>query len=114
MSWVSEKPAKPKSKMVPIGAYLFRPSVFDIVQQLQPSARGEFEITDVLNEYIRRGTLISCEFAGQWHDAGTVASLLSSSSFAASFAPGLPSRAGERIADVAAEEVDPSKVRPGE
>lgn len=90
-----EKPADPKSDMIPVGVYLFRPSVFDVIRTLRPSARGEFEITDVLNEFIRRHSLVSCEYTGQWHDAGTISSLLESGSFAASFAPNLPVRTRE-------------------
>jgi glucose-1-phosphate thymidylyltransferase len=107
-----EKPAAPKSNMIPIGVYLFRPSVFGVLHTLKPSARGEFEITDVLNEYIRRGSLISCEYGGEWHDAGTVESLLDSSSFAASFASEVPVRPSQTADDVAAEPVDPSSVQP--
>ena len=85
-----EKPAQPKSDLIPIGVYLFRPSVFEVLTTLKPSARGEFEITDVLNEFLRRGSLVSHTFAGEWHDAGTVESLLSSGSFAAGFAGEMP------------------------
>src|SRR5204862_5048044 len=46
-----EKPAKPKSDLIPIGVYLFRPIVFDAVRTLHPSSRGEFEITDLLNHF---------------------------------------------------------------
>lgn len=107
-----EKPAQPKSNMIPIGAYFFRPSVFDVLHTLEPSARGEFEITDVLNEYLRRKSLITTEYAGEWHDAGTVDSLLASSGFAASFASDVPVRTEGSVEDVAAEDVDPSSVRP--
>jgi glucose-1-phosphate thymidylyltransferase len=107
-----EKPEHPKSDQIPIGVYLFRPSVFDVLGTLQPSARGEFEITDVLNEFIRRGALVSHTFPGEWHDAGTVDSLLSSAAFAAGFAGEVPVRSAHDIEQVAAEPVDPSTVRP--
>lgn len=85
-----EKPEQPKSDLIPIGVYLFRPSVFDVIQTLQPSARGEFEITDVLNHYLGRGSLVHTVFGGEWMDAGTVDALLASSTFAAEFAGEMP------------------------
>lgn len=98
-----EKPANPKSNFIPIGVYLFRPSVFDVLPTLKPSARGEFEITDVLNHYIARGQLTWSAFGGEWQDAGTVESLLFANHFASQFASGLP-----KVADVAggSEEVE--------
>jgi glucose-1-phosphate thymidylyltransferase len=105
-----EKPAKPKSDRIPIGVYLFRSSVFEVVTSLKPSARGEFEITDVLNEYVRRGSLASWEFEGEWQDAGTIESLLTAGSFAAVFAPDVPFHTDRRQEEVAAEDVNPSDV----
>jgi glucose-1-phosphate thymidylyltransferase len=107
-----EKPAQPKSNMIPIGVYFFRPSVFEVLHTLKPSARGEFEITHVLNEYVRRKSLITTEYLGEWHDAGTVDSLLASGGLAASFAADVPLRAEGSVEDVEAEQVDPSSVRP--
>ena len=71
-----EKPAVPKSNMIPIGVYLLRPEVFGVIERLRPSARGEFEITDVLNHYIPRDGLYWHRYTGQWIDAGTVQSLV--------------------------------------
>jgi glucose-1-phosphate thymidylyltransferase len=70
-----EKPAVPKSNLIPIGVYFLRPDAFGVVDQLVPSRRGEFEITDVLNHYLP-GNLYSRRFEGHWTDAGTVSSLL--------------------------------------
>jgi glucose-1-phosphate thymidylyltransferase len=70
-----EKPAQPKSNLIPIGVYFLRPSAFDIVGQLVPSRRGELEITDLLNHYLPGG-LYAPRFNGLWTDAGTVTSLL--------------------------------------
>ena len=50
-----EKPAEPKSDLIPIGVYFLRPDAFDVIDGLAPSGRGEFEITDVLNHYIPGG-----------------------------------------------------------
>jgi len=71
-----EKPAVPKSDLIPIGVYFLRPDAFDVIDQLSPSGRGELEITDVLNHYIPGGGLFAPRFDGHWTDAGTVASLL--------------------------------------
>lgn len=107
-----EKPRRPKSDMIPIGVYLFRPSVFEVIHSLKPSSRGEFEITDVLNAYVSRGTLVSHHYQGEWHDAGTIESLLSSSALAAGFLPQAPIRTTHGPDDVAAERIDPSTVKP--
>jgi glucose-1-phosphate thymidylyltransferase len=71
-----EKPQVPKSDLIPIGVYFLRPDAFDVIARLVPSGRGELEITDVLNYYVRIGRLFWREYTGQWSDAGTIASLL--------------------------------------
>ena len=71
-----EKPKVPKSDSIPIGVYFLRPHAFDVIEQLVPSGRGEFEITDVLNYYIANGGLYTRHYQGSWHDAGTIESLL--------------------------------------
>jgi len=71
-----EKPAAPKSDLIPIGVYFLRPDAFDVIEGLAPSGRGEFEITDVLNHYIPGGGLFTEVYRGHWTDAGTVPSLL--------------------------------------
>ena len=71
-----EKPAHPKSDLIPIGVYFLRPDAFDVIETLAPSDRGEFEITDVLNHYIPAGGLFTRVYEGHWTDAGTVPSLL--------------------------------------
>ncbi len=70
-----EKPAKPKSNLIPIGTYFLRPDAFDIIARLVPSGRGELEITDLLNNYLP-GKLFAPRYEGLWTDAGTVASLI--------------------------------------
>ncbi len=85
-----EKPAQPKSNLIPIGVYLFRHSVFDVIGTLRPSARGEFEVTDLLNYYLRRGELSYTVFDGDWRDAGTIESLHEAGVFAAPFATEQP------------------------
>jgi glucose-1-phosphate thymidylyltransferase len=71
-----EKPAQPKSNLIPIGVYFLRPDAFEVIEGLAPSGRGEFEITDVLNHYIPGGGLFTEVYTGHWTDAGTVPSLL--------------------------------------
>ncbi len=107
-----EKPKRPKSDLIPIGIYFFRPAVFEILSTLEPSDRGEFEITDVLNTFIERGSFTTYEFEGEWQDAGTIESLLVASGFAAGFAADVPKRAWAGPEAVEAEQVDPRSVRP--
>jgi glucose-1-phosphate thymidylyltransferase len=71
-----EKPSAPKSDLIPIGVYFLRPDAFEVIEQLAPSGRGEFEITDVLNHYIPARRLFTRVYEGHWADAGTVPSLL--------------------------------------
>jgi len=77
-----EKPARPKSDLIPIGVYFLRPDAFAVIEHLAPSGRGEFEITDVLNHYIPDDRLFTRVYDGHWTDAGTVASLLRASELA--------------------------------
>ncbi|MFI4873568.1 MAG: sugar phosphate nucleotidyltransferase [Phycisphaerales bacterium JB061] len=72
---IEEKPTEPKSNLAVTGIYFYDNDVFDICKTLVPSKRGELEITDVNNEYIRRGTLTSQVLDGWWTDAGTHESL---------------------------------------
>jgi len=80
---IEEKPKNPQSKFAVIGIYLYDSTVFDITRTLKPSARGELEITDVNNEYIRRGSLTYDILEGWWTDAGTFDSLLRASNLVA-------------------------------
>jgi glucose-1-phosphate thymidylyltransferase len=72
---VEEKPASPKSNFAVIGVYLYDASVFELIDTLSPSARGEYEITDVSNHYIGKGTADYHIVSGWWSDAGTFESL---------------------------------------
>ena len=72
---IIEKPNDPQSHYAVTGIYLYDNDVFDIAKTLVPSDRGELEITDVNNEYLRRGTLTYNILDGWWTDAGTFASL---------------------------------------
>ncbi|MCA8953883.1 MAG: NTP transferase domain-containing protein [Planctomycetes bacterium] len=77
---IVEKPKSPQSNLAVIGIYLYDAEVFENCKNLKPSARGELEITDVNNEYIRRGTLTCEVLQGWWTDAGTFESLYRASS----------------------------------
>ncbi|OGG72686.1 spore coat protein [Candidatus Kaiserbacteria bacterium RIFCSPLOWO2_01_FULL_53_17] len=72
---IEEKPKKPKSHYAVTGLYIYPPNVFNIVSTLKPSARGELEITDVNNWYIKKGRCGHALFKGFWSDAGTRESL---------------------------------------
>ena len=72
---ITEKPRKPKSDLAVVGLYFFDKNVFDIIQKITPSKRGELEITDVNNFYIQQKTLNSRKIKGFWSDAGTFESL---------------------------------------
>jgi glucose-1-phosphate thymidylyltransferase len=72
---IEEKPKQPKSSFAVTGIYMYDDRVFDIVESLRPSKRGELEITDVNNAYVARGELGFDVLAGWWTDAGTFDSL---------------------------------------
>ncbi len=73
---IEEKPARPKSNYAVTGIYMYDETVYEKTRQLKPSARGELEITDVNNAYIREGTMTFSFLEGWWTDAGTFESLL--------------------------------------
>jgi glucose-1-phosphate thymidylyltransferase len=73
---IVEKPKKPESNLAVTGIYLYDKKVFDIVKTLEPSQRGELEITDVNNTYIEWNQLTYDVLDGWWTDAGTFDSLI--------------------------------------
>ena len=73
---IVEKPKHPKSDYAVTGIYMYDKKVFDIVKSLRPSKRGELEITDVNNEYIKRGEMTFAVLDGWWSDCGTHDALL--------------------------------------
>jgi glucose-1-phosphate thymidylyltransferase len=73
---IEEKPKRPKSRLCVTGIYMYDPDVFSFIAGLQPSYRGEYEITDVNNRYMQRERLTFNVLQGWWTDAGTLESLL--------------------------------------
>ena len=73
---IEEKPDVPKSNLAVTGLYIYDSGVFDLIHNLKPSGRGELEITDVNNEYIRMGKMSYSVLSGFWSDAGTFDSLI--------------------------------------
>ena len=80
---IHEKPESPKSDYAVIGIYMYDGEVYDIIRTLKPSGRGELEITDVNNAYIKRDEMTWEELEGWWTDAGTFESLLHASKLVA-------------------------------
>jgi glucose-1-phosphate thymidylyltransferase len=72
---IEEKPKNPKTNFAVIGIYMYDNKVFDIIKKIEPSARGEYEITSVNNEYIKNDKLTYDILEGEWTDAGTFESL---------------------------------------
>lgn len=87
---VVEKPKNPPSRYAVIGVYFYDSTVFDIIATLKPSKRGELEITDVTNQYLKRDNLSHGILSGWWSDAGTYTSLHRAAELAAKtwFQPG--------------------------
>ncbi|MFY0698507.1 MAG: NTP transferase domain-containing protein [Balneola sp.] len=68
---IDEKPQEPKSNFAVTGIYFYDAKVFECIKTLKPSGRGELEITDVNNFYIKQGQMKSSVLEGWWTDAGT-------------------------------------------
>lgn len=80
---IDEKPLRPTSNWIGTALYLYDGRVWDIIDTLKPSPRGEYEITDVNNTYIKAGKMGYVKIKGKWFDAGTFDSLLEASNFMA-------------------------------
>lgn len=72
---IEEKPKEPKSDTAVVGIYIYPPDVFGVIRTLKPSGRGELEITDVNNFYLKQGRMGYSLLDGYWTDAGTLDSL---------------------------------------
>ncbi len=93
---IEEKPRKPKSNCAVTGIYMYDTTVFEKIRTLVPSARGELEITDVNNAYIREGAMTFAYLEGWWTDAGTFESLLRASNLVAQSQKHVAETAGGR------------------
>lgn len=78
---VEEKPKKPKSDYASTGLYIFDNRCFSFIESQKPSERGELEVTDLQNQYIKRGEMKWAELEGFWSDAGTFKSLHKAGSY---------------------------------
>lgn len=78
---IEEKPKKPKSNMAVTGLYVYDNSVFQKIVDIGPSKRGEHEISDLNNKYLKEGTLKAALLDEEWFDIGTIESLLEASNF---------------------------------
>ncbi|MBI5391752.1 NTP transferase domain-containing protein [Candidatus Woesearchaeota archaeon] len=85
---IEEKPKTPKSNFAVTGLYIYPSDVFEFIKTLQPSKRGELEITDVNNHYLKNKKLKAVKVEGHWSDAGTFPSLLRASLIKAGIANG--------------------------
>ena len=72
---IIEKPSEPETNLAVIGIYMYDERVFEVIETLVPSERGELENTDVNNWYVREGTMTHEVLEGWWTDAGTFQSL---------------------------------------
>ncbi|MBD1371577.1 NTP transferase domain-containing protein [Hazenella sp. IB182357] len=79
---IEEKPKFPRSSLCVTGIYMFDSKVFSFINQLAPSVRGEYEITDVNNMYIKNKEMSFNTLKGWWTDAGTIASLMRANQYA--------------------------------
>lgn len=68
---IEEKPLQPKSNFAQLGLYIYDASVFEVIRNLKPSARGELEISEVNMAYLKQGKLQAQAVRGRWFDVGT-------------------------------------------
>ena len=80
---IVEKPSQPETNLAVIGIYMYDERVWEIIGELEPSKRGEMEITDVNNWFIQDGTMTFEVLEGWWTDAGTFESLHKASNLVA-------------------------------
>jgi len=77
-----EKPKEPESNLAMAGMYFFGPQIWSVLPDLQPSGRGEYEITDAIQTLIERGeTVLAGVYEDEWFDTGTLDSFLETSAF---------------------------------
>lgn len=79
---IEEKPQQPRSNFAVTGLYIYDNSVISKAKNLQPSPRGELEITDINNLYLKENALDVADVTGRWFDTGTFESLFEAASYA--------------------------------
>ena len=87
---IIEKPEEPPSNLIVTGIYMYDDRAFDFIRSLDPSPRGELEVTDLNNCYVKEGTMTYNELNGEWIDAGTFDSMLYANNFVADNLDKLP------------------------
>jgi glucose-1-phosphate thymidylyltransferase len=80
---VIEKPKNPPTNWVAVGVYMYTPDVFNVIRTLKPSERGELEIADVHNHYIKKNSLKASKMKKEWLDAGSFEELFRVNKFVA-------------------------------
>lgn len=103
---IIEKPKDPPTRLAVTGCYFFDARVFDIIGGLEPSGRGELEITDVNNRYVAWGAMKHRVLDGWWTDAGTIPSLHRAANLVAGEGAN-PVLAGYHVGRVSPHEEDP-------
>jgi glucose-1-phosphate thymidylyltransferase len=78
---IEEKPKKPKTNLAVTGLYIYDNTVFKKIRRLKPSKRGELEVTDLNNVYIKEGRLSWAILSGYWRDAGTFDTLFEANKY---------------------------------
>ena len=79
---IHEKPEDPPTQWIQTGLYFYDRAVFDLIRTLEPSKRGELEVTDLNNIYIRDRKMKHCYYRGYWTDAGTFPTWLNACTYA--------------------------------
>ena len=80
---IEEKPKQPKSNWITTGCYMFDERVFDMIKKLRPSQRGEYEISELADVYIKEGTATYDRLEKAWFDVGTIDALQEASDYIA-------------------------------
>jgi len=94
---IEEKPQVPKSNYAQTGFYIYDNRVVEFAKNLKPSARGELEVTDLNNIYLRNGELEAEIVKGEWIDAGTVESLYKAATIAREYQLGLNDKSSLKV-----------------
>ena len=96
-----EKPAQPESNLAMAGMYIFGPKIWDAIDGLQPSARGEYEITDAIQRLIDKGeTVLAGVYNGTWFDTGTLDSFLETSAYLTKGKPLIAEDANVKVPEI--------------